>query len=499
MRRAVQLLYLASICSVLSACDKVAPNDTPIRRSPAAETNGGIIQGAVAPIDTTLTLGDWLIKNPTDSVSIGFTSDPGQESICGVAIAKGDLSGHSLTRLALFNASPPADEKLPDDTTDLAAKICRLKTVKFQSDEMDLTTAARVSDSLAVAIEERVGHRAPVADVPEAQRPQWLSVKAWKTPATTVILAIVPADNSSRGKIVLNVLAPGGFMNDNSYWTTRYLKTVRPIGDNLEQDLVDADSAIAWARLPAVASDLQRMLAAVRLRRNDSSARRQAEDDSALIRAMRIIKDSAPHLDPARRSAALLAGDLVRYAAIPYPPETTDNPDRRLFHSAQSIVLGSDVDQSQSGYWFNRAWLWDAFEADSLGRAGHLAFVRMLKRGFNQSAECADGTDFYYTMIQRGEADLRRGDKDPLVHFYVGVAYMSIFDYSHFVPEDTALYHNPSKEEGEAARVHAINHLRAALGGLTDKQMRSDTWAMVADLLLHKSMLPPFQCAGEDD
>jgi hypothetical protein len=379
---------------------------------------------------------------------------------------------------------------------------------------MDSATAVNIEDSIATAIDSRVGHRQSIAKVDEV-RPEWINVRTWQTPTTTVILAIVPVDRTPRrlvrpdlqpasspfssGKIILGVLAPGGYLNDNNYWAMRYLKTIAPVAENLEQDLVDADSAIAWARLPVVTADLQRAIAEVRVRRRDSTAMRNPEDDSALIRAMRTIRDTAPHLDPARRAAALLAADLVRYAVIPYPPRDSASSEGRLFQAAQSIVLGSGVDETQIGYWFNRAWLWDAYEADSLGRAGHLAFVRMLKRGFNQSAECADGTDFYYTMIERGEADLRRGDKDPLVHFLVGTAYMSIFDYSTYMPEDTSLYHNPSREEGQRARAHAIDHLRAALAGLTDKQMRRDAWAMAADLMLNKPGQAFYACAGEDD
>lgn len=517
LRSAVTSVYRSLQAALLLfafiGCEKVAPADAPIRTAAGAAPEE-IIQLATAPIDTFVTLGDWLKKNPTDSV-VAFPFNLQEEPPCRLAIAKSTAWGHQFLRTAAFEVSPPADEKLPDDTSRIVEQACRLRTVKFESDEVDSATAVNISESLASGIESKIGQRRPMREIDEAQRVEWINVKVWQTLAGTVILAIKPDDKTPRqfvrpdlrppsssfsaGKIDVVVLPPRGFVGSNDYWAVRYLRTVRPIGENIDQDLADADSAVAWARLPAAAADLQTMLAAIRRRRSDSTATLTVEADSALIRAIRTIQDSAPRLDPGRRAAAFVAGDLVRFAAVPYPPQYGNNPDRDLFDAAQRILLGADAEQSQRGYWFNRVWLWDAYEADSLGRAGHLAFVRMLKRGFEQSQECADSTEFYYTMIERGEADLRRGDKDPLVHFFVGIAYRSIFDYSNFVPEDTATYHNPSKAEGESARLRAIDHLRAALQGLTDKQMRRDAWAMAVDLMLRRPGLPPFSCAGEDD
>lgn len=519
-------LLLASLSLTVEACEKAPPRSA--ATGGAADGTDAALELAVSKVDTTVTLGDWLRQNPHDSLSAQLTSVREDKPVCQVSIGKSNYANRELTRFAIFNISPPADEKLPEDTTAIINQLCRLRTVFFESEESDSAKLAAMSDSLRSAVDAKLGYGRR-ADIYETARTGWIRAWIWKPPQTTVILAIAPADTGlqnairrnqppakpsfSRGKLVLFGLAPHSGMSGNDYWTTRHreaaglsdeaLRGERVVIENADakRDLEDADSAIAWASLPRVTADLNVMLAEIR-RRNDYPGTREPEADSALLRALRAIRDTAPKLEPSRRAAALLAGDLVKYATFPDPdavpeaPEGTDTPDRLLFVATQSIILGADVDRSANSYWFNRAWLWDAYELDSLGRAGHLAFVRLLKRGFNKGAECADGVDFYLRVIDRGEADIRRGDTDPLIQYYVGVAYKSIFDYSEQAPR-TASSHNPSKAEGESARVKAIDHLRASLVGLRDKQTRRDAWVIAANLLLRKPGQPAYQCASE--
>jgi hypothetical protein len=118
MQRVAQLPRVGALLLILLGCEKTAPKDTPVRA--AVGEQEAIVKVAASPIDTTLTLGDWLRMNASDSVSLGFTSNPEQETICRVAIGKSNLSGHTVVRFALFNAAPPADEALPADTARIA-------------------------------------------------------------------------------------------------------------------------------------------------------------------------------------------------------------------------------------------------------------------------------------------------------------------------------------------------------------------------------------------
>ena len=490
MRSASQLFLQGVVWLTVGACEKAAPASN-LPAPTQAQSTSNPIAIAASSIDTTIALGDWLKANPADSVSAKFGVGQQEESVCRVSFARSSYAGHQLTRTAVFNVQPPADEKLPDDTTRIAEKVCRLRTVLFETEKMDSVVASAVVDSLTSAINARLG-ASKVWDTGIDGPPiGWFNGKTWKSPATIVILAIqpdqippsrqfAPRPNEpprivpfSAGKVELAVFSHRSGIRGNNYWNTQYFEGSHKSAETLNLELADADSAISWARLPKVAADLGVMLTELRRLGNEPGTSRNPDADSALLRAIRAIHDTVPNLDPPRRAAALVAGDLVRYAVVPYPQVYGNDPNTPLYHSAQSIILGPDADRGESGYWFNRVWLWDAYDADSLGRAGHLAFVRLLKRFFNQRAECADGVDDYKTVIEHGEAALKRGDTDPLVHYYVATAYKSIFDYSTFIPEDTSIP-NPSKAEGESARLRAIEHFRAALPGLTDKQMRRD-------------------------
>src|SRR5204863_7453227 len=111
--------------------------------------------------------------------------------------------------------------------------------------------------------------------------------------------------------------------------------------------LADAMSASAWSRLPKVTPELSVMLTELRRLGDEPGTDRNPEADAALIRGIRAIHDTAPHLDPPRRAAALVAGDLVRYAAVPWRQPTSDDPDGRLYDSVQTIILGPDADRTQ--------------------------------------------------------------------------------------------------------------------------------------------------------
>lgn len=515
MRLASQLFLLGTVWLTVGACQKAVPASRSPVPSESASTNNPSTTAGLS-IDTTITLGDWLVGNPGDSVSASFALGQPNESLCRVAIGRSSYAGHQLVRTAVFNVQPPADAKLPDDTTRIGEKVCRLRTLLFETDRMDSVAASLVVDSLTAAINTTLGAaKAWDSDI-DGPPIEWFNGKTWKSPAITVILAIEPDGPPPRrnsaprpnepprivpysvARVRVAVFSHRSGIRGNDYWYTQYLQGAHESAGILELELADADSAIAWARLPKVAADLGVMIAELHRLGNKPGTSRNPEADSALLRAIRAIHDTAPHLDPPRRAAALVAGDLVRYAAVPFAQVYGDDPNAPLYHTAQSIILGPDADRGEMGYWWNRVWLWDAYEADSLGPAGHLAFVRLLKRFFNQRAECADGVDDYKTVIEHGEAALQRGENDPLIHYYLATAYKSIFDYSTFIPEDTSI-HNPSKAEGESGRLRAIAHFQAALSGLRDRQMRRDGWVMAADLMLGKPGHPFMQCMGEDD
>jgi hypothetical protein len=89
-------------------------------------------------------------------------------------------------------------------------------------------------------------------------------------------------------------------------------------------------------------------------------------------------------------------------------------------------------------------------------------------------------------MIEHGEAELSKGDNNPLIHFYVGSAYKSIYDWANF-GTDEMVAPASVKAQAESARLKAIEHFRVALESLSEPPLRREAWTKAMRLILHRS------------
>ena len=174
---------------------------------------------------------------------------------------------------------------------------------------------------------------------------------------------------------------------------------------------------------------------------------RPAQVDVALLRAIRTIHDAAPTLPPPRRAAALMAGEVTLFAA--YGVASTDS-NRKVYRSLDSLGISFARLPGANGVKNTHAWLWQAWQIDSTGRAGRAAFVRLLGLWWPTTDECSG--DEYARIIQQGEAELKRGDNNPAIYFYVGSAYKSIWDDAHFEIPGEVEPPPGVKEQAESAR-----------------------------------------------
>jgi hypothetical protein len=74
-------------------------------------------------------------------------------------------------------------------------------------------------------------------------------------------------------------------------------------------------------------------------------------------------------------------------------------------------------------------WLRQAYELDPNGRAGELAFLLLMKRGFHTSPGCENGNELFRQVLRRGTEYLRQRrstDVEARVHFMMGDAYRDI-------------------------------------------------------------------------
>ncbi|MFL5481945.1 MAG: hypothetical protein ACJ8AK_07120 [Gemmatimonadaceae bacterium] len=448
-------------------------------------------------LDTTATLGNWLKSNPKDSLSSVYPLYSEDRSFCRTSISDANVANHHARRFAVFRIIPPPAEQLPADTLDADAQLCRLTTILVETDEMDSVTAVALDDEITKAIAAKLGDPTAGTRLSEGTIEGWTDSKTWSKPRARVLLATTRG--ATGRKVIVEAYSQSSAVTDNDFFTANWQEESKQNGEAGKETLVDADSAIAWAGLPSIGADLRTMLAELRRPKAHSDTLRNPAADSALIRAYIATRDTAPHLDSARQAAALLAADIVRFATIAYPPPPYGNRAAvRLYDTLQSINTGSEVHGFDPSSAFARPWLWQAYALDSLGRVGHLAFVRLLARGFDEDKECAKSADFYRTMIDRGEADIRRGDRDPLVQFYVGAAYSAIFQLSQ---TDSGDYVDsvPPKSEGELARMRALDHFRIALASLHSKSRRREAWTLGALLMLRVRTSPWWFCADEED
>ena len=457
------------------------------------------IATVTAAIDTTIRLGAWLKSHPADRIGVVPPVKQLDDKFCRGSHLKLKLGDRTIVRSALFDIPQvPAGEPFPSDTAKVAEDLCELRTVWLSTEVPDSASASALADTLTQLIDRRLGSHSSDVNFGAAGSANWLDGRSWKGSRTTVVVATLPsmaaerASHSEDGpppdssavnntrRVVMAAYAPNSGYEDIDMLETRFVER------HGEPKVLyqDADSAIAWAGLPKIATDLQQVLAHVRSIAGKGDTSAYPRVDEALLRAVKGTHDIAPTLSPPRRAAALLAADIVMFAAHPYFGSNSASPLRNSLESLGMTFTDLPIDQLVQN---DRPWLWEAYRLDPMGRAGHAAFVELLGNGWTTKGACKEPGDEYERIIEHGEADLRSGDKDPMVHFYVGSAYKTIFDAANVSPDDEYVDRRRFTAEAESARLKAIDHYRIALASLTDRTVRKDVWNRVMRLLLGRS------------
>jgi hypothetical protein len=111
-------------------------------------------------------------------------------------------------------------------------------------------------------------------------------------------------------------------------------------------------------------------------------------------------------------------------------------------------------------------WLRQAYDLDPNGRAGELAFLLLMKRGFNTSPGCENGDELFRQVLRRGTEYLRQrrsADIEARVHFMMGDAHRDIVALAAGQHGDTYADSATYKPEQANARTKAIAEYRAGL------------------------------------
>jgi len=455
----------------------------------------------ISTIDTSITLGAWRKAHPVDSVvSISITGN--NERLCRTSIANVKVGVQTMIRSAVFDMSaPPISEKLPADSVEAFNQFCTLRTIWMSASFPDSADARIFADSVRGTIAVRLGTAKPQASLFTYEADKAVG-NTWTNQATTIVLAVQPAmkdpSDSSRAtdsakarrgsRVLLVGYAPGSTLQTfDAHWE----REKQQLDHDAKFAYGVADSAIGWANAPAIATDLRFIIGQLR----DAQIRDDSKQDPrvipALLRAVKATHDIAPSLPAPRRAALFLATDIVLFGALPFVPTDTTQPTNRALTAAGITFDNLPIDDMLQN---TRPWLWEAYHLDSLGRGGHAAFVELLSLGWSTRGACNEGGSDHEKIIEHGEAALRRGDTDPMVHYYVASAYKTIWDSAHMPEGNELVDPAPYRPRADAARSKAIEHFRAALAGLRDGPERRLAWIDAVKLILGRSEQPEHIC-----
>jgi hypothetical protein len=132
--------------------------------------------------------------------------------------------------------------------------------------------------------------------------------------------------------------------------------------------------------------------------------------------------DALQTLEPAKRAAALLIADRIVVVEeedsnleppdSEKPPAESKPSENRPKSQAQlqldRIGAQFSYDSASERNLYELNWLRQAYELDPNGRAGELAFLLLMQRGFNTSPGCKKGNELFREVIQRGMEYLRQ-------------------------------------------------------------------------------------------
>ena len=214
-----------------------------------------------------------------------------------------------------------------------------------------------------------------------------------------------------------------------------------------------------------------------------------ASDRSVIFNAVVRWLDAATTLPRARQAAALFAADqLLEESAGPTWRRGESPPIRRSLER-----LGAKFNWSPLGatYAYTHTWLRKALQLDPGGRAGELAFLALMERGFETSGMCRDHQgEGFRAVIAEGNRYLRQKADTALrddIRLMMAQAYGDIVTLAAgggygYDESDSAKY----QAEAASARAHAVDYFRAAYKSSSNsaraREVWPDAWRLLAGL-----------------
>jgi hypothetical protein len=458
--------------------------------------------------DTTVTLRRWLSEHPGDSVGQTIPTGLGTDAFCRSAAASIIDRTKVWRRSAVFLIPPPPPGEALPDTSGVAEHVCRLRALWLESAEADSLQAFQVASHLRARVTRLLGEGRPGVLMTGSGTGRWQEGRSWITGKRVVVVGGEPgsvyypeyAETDTAPIVQLPTAVAASYEIGNGLDVEvmdLVNQTVYPkVAPELLVTTARGDSAVERAGVSGL-YPLHQLFARYRDSTNSDSIlgprRVNRSVDTLLLRALTALRDSA-RLPPSRRAAAFLAADIAVQVHAPWL-DYGPNPDSLLRMSLERLGAHYEDLHLGAAWYYQRPWLWRAYQLDSLGPSGNSAFAELIANGWGTKFECAASPT---ETIQRGERAIAAGHPDPMVHLEVALGYADLFSTSAGgVKQSDSDTVKALAVKAEDARLRAIEHYRQALAQVRDPGLRRTIWDKAVHLMLRLPFETIYDCTGD--
>jgi hypothetical protein len=434
-------------------------------------------------------LGEWKKLHDRDYVELYAPNlaEQTNENWCARATSAVPVDAQrTWIHTAYFYLPPQPDPPVLPAASESSALIdrCTLGFVWAEVDSPDPAHADVLSDVVTQAISAVLGPVEPNAKLFWWGSGSWRRKGRWEDDGTAVATAITEhrawgnRDETTPHNRLL-VIAAGGISGIDLRFPQSGGPAIATTACHERQRLAISriEEALSIAGQVGGSEEDVRSSHAIVAARDGCSEVPTTSDRAAIFNAVVRWLDAARTLPPARQAAALFVADqLVERSGGPTWRRGEHPVVRRSLEK-----LGAQFDWSPLGaaYFYTHPWLRRAFQLAPDDRAGELAFLTLMERGFETSGMCRDQHgEGFRAVIAEGNRYLRQKPGSALrgdIHFMMAQAYGDIVTLAAgggYDGSESAKY----QAEAVSARTHALAHFEAAYKSSGRSARARDVW-----------------------
>lgn len=336
---------------------------------------------------------------------------------------------------------------------------CRLEHIHTTIANLDITLLREVYTNLLSRLQVRYGSgESPTGRIQEWGSGAWRESHRWQTKGIQIYLFFFsdsqPAPPSvglfARHRHLLEAAAEEKQSHaPRDAWQL-------PSGETLDQKLVE-ELKTTFPNLPAL------------LKKGSVSPRKPSKDEEELRTAILRMSPYVSAVPDNLRPVVLLAMD--RLADRIYVAEPPIGGSGELRVPLRDFKLNYTYSELGALWVYGHDLLWQVWRDYESTNWGEIAFLILLRRGFDTSDRCAEGREMFRKVIDRGKEFLRKHANSPCrpeVVFHLARAYETWWSISQAGPQDDYVEAAKYKDGSERAREKAIEYYSAVLQATPD-------------------------------